>query len=172
MTALIGDVVLDEQLREEGERCRRDHEEKGWDEVRWRTRSASQGGEGTGGRKGRTGGRERDGMTAGGERSVRPGGAGDQRRRPAMVPGDDRSGVSGRDAGSNGTTPDKTIRQRIDTAMDVLGSMAQDVGVAFTGTHGGASRCREKSNPNRWGDGHSKARRSGWRCNASGCGGL
>ena len=55
MSAIIGDVVLNEQLREEGERCRRDHEEKGWDEVRWRTRSALQGGEGTGGRKGRTG---------------------------------------------------------------------------------------------------------------------
>ena len=27
--------------------------------------------------------------------------------------------------------------------------------MAFTETHGGASRCREKSNPNRWGDGHS-----------------
>ena len=45
MSTLIGDIVLNEQLKEEGERCRRDHEEKGWDEVRWCTRSTSQDGE-------------------------------------------------------------------------------------------------------------------------------
>ena len=42
MSALVVGVVLNEQLREEGARGRRDHEERGWDEVRWRTRNASQ----------------------------------------------------------------------------------------------------------------------------------
>ena len=32
MSVLIGDVVLNGQLSEEGERCRRDHEERRWDE--------------------------------------------------------------------------------------------------------------------------------------------
>jgi hypothetical protein len=39
--------------------------------------------------------------------------------------------------------------------MEVLSSMARDANMVFTETHGGASRCRDKSNPNRWGDGHS-----------------
>ena len=82
-----------------------------------------------------------------------------------MVPDDDSSGVSGRDAGSNGLTPDKTIRQRIDAAMEMLGSMVRGVDVAFPETHGGASRCREKPNPNRWGDGHSgEAKRLALQC--------
>ena len=91
--------------------------------------------------------------------------AGDHRRRPATVPVDESRGGSGRDAGSSGTTPDKAIRQRIDEAMEILGSMVRDVNVAFTETHGGASRCREKSNPNRWGDGHSnEAKRLALQC--------
>jgi hypothetical protein len=159
VSALIGDVVLNEQLREEGERCRRDHEEKGWDEVRWRTRSASQGGEGTGDRQGRTAGRDDDGMAAGDGRSVNARGAGGQRRRPALVPGDESRGDSGRNASLNATTPDKTTRQRIDAAMGILDNMARDVDVAFAETHGGASRCREKPNPHRWGEGKRGLRR-------------
>ena len=43
--------------------------------------------------------------------------------------------------------------------------MTRDADMAFTETHGGASRCREKSNPNRWGDGHSsEAKRLALQC--------
>ena len=59
-----------------------------------------------------------DGADAGGGRSMNSRGMGDQRRQSATVPGDESRGGSGRDAGSNGTTPDKTIRKRNDEAME------------------------------------------------------
>ena len=45
--------------------------------------------------------------------------------------------------------------QRTDEAVEIICGMAREVDLAFTEAHGGANRCREKSNPNRRGDGHS-----------------
>ena len=48
-----------------------------------------------------------------------------------------------------------TLRRAIDEAMQLLGSMAHDVDLAFGQTHGGATRVYDKSNPGRFGNGYS-----------------
>ena len=53
----------------------------------------------------------------------------------------------------------------IDGAMQLLGSMAHDVDLAFGQTHGGATRVRDKSNPDRFGNGYSaEAKRISLEC--------
>ena len=53
----------------------------------------------------------------------------------------------------------------IDDAMQLLGSMAHDADLAFGQTHGGATRVRDKSNPDRFGNGHSaEAKRISLEC--------
>ena len=53
----------------------------------------------------------------------------------------------------------------IDDAMEFLDSMAHDVDLAFGQTHGGATRVRDKSNPDRFGNGHSaEAKRISLEC--------
>ena len=63
------------------------------------------------------------------------------------------------------TTTDKTLRRMIDGAMQLLGSMAHDMDLAFGQTHGGATRVRDKSNPDHFGDGYSaEAKRISLEC--------
>ena len=53
----------------------------------------------------------------------------------------------------------------IDVAMQLLGSMAHDVDLAFGQTHGGVTRVRDKSNPDRFGNGYSaEAKRISLEC--------
>jgi hypothetical protein len=53
----------------------------------------------------------------------------------------------------------------IDDAMEFLDSMAHDVDLAFGQTHGGATRVRDKSNPDRFGNGYSaEAKRISLEC--------
>ena len=63
------------------------------------------------------------------------------------------------------TTTDSTLRSMIDDAMQLLDSMAHDADLAFRQTHGGATRVRDKSNPDRFGNGHSaEAKRISLEC--------
>ena len=63
------------------------------------------------------------------------------------------------------TTTDSTLRSMIDDAMQLLDSMAHDADLAFGQTHGGATRVRDKSNPDRFGNGHSaEAKRISLEC--------
>ena len=65
----------------------------------------------------------------------------------------------------NVTTTDKTLRQIIDEAIQLLGDIAHDADVAFGQTHGGATRVRDKSNPGRFGNGYSaEAKRISLEC--------
>ena len=60
---------------------------------------------------------------------------------------------------------EQTLRQRIDGAMAVLYSLAHVADLGFSQTHGGASRKRDSSNMNRWGNGYSaEAKRVGAEC--------
>ena len=53
----------------------------------------------------------------------------------------------------------------IDDAMQLLGIMAHDADLAFGQTHGGATRVRDKSNPDHFGNGHSaEAKRISLEC--------
>ena len=62
-------------------------------------------------------------------------------------------------------TTDSALRSMIDGAMEFLDSMAHDVDLAFGQTHGGATRVRDKSNPDRFGNGHSaEAKRISLEC--------
>ena len=47
------------------------------------------------------------------------------------------------------------LRQRTNAAMALLDHVAARADLAFAQAHGGNSRERSKSNPNRWGDGYS-----------------
>ena len=50
-------------------------------------------------------------------------------------------------------------------AMELLGSMAHDADLVFGQAHGGATRVRDKSNPDRFGNGHSaEAKRISLEC--------
>jgi len=53
----------------------------------------------------------------------------------------------------------------IDDSVQLLGSMAHDADLAFGQTHGGATRVRDKSNPDCFGDGYSEeAKRISLEC--------
>ena len=63
------------------------------------------------------------------------------------------------------TTTENTLRGVIDEAMQLLGSMAHDADLAFGQTHGGSTRVRDKSNPDRFGNGYSaEAKRISLEC--------
>ena len=63
------------------------------------------------------------------------------------------------------TTTDSTLRRTIDAAMQLLGSMAHDADLAFGQAHGGATRVRDKSNPDCFENGYSaEAKRISLEC--------
>ena len=55
----------------------------------------------------------------------------------------------------NPTQDDGTLRWRISTALEVLGTLAHVADEGFESTHGGTHRRRGKSNAARWGNGLS-----------------
>ena len=165
MESLIGNVVLDEKLQQRAALERDESERRGWEQEHWRPAGA-----------GRDGVRRDGGACGDGPATDANGGEGSKRRKTQE---DTRSGggastaeTSGRSYGVNCgaaapdvTTTDCTLRSMIDDAMEFLDSMAHDVDLAFGQTHGGATRVRDKSNPDRFGNGHSaEAKRISLEC--------
>ena len=165
MESLIGNVVLDKKLQQRAALERDESERRGWEQEHWRPTGA-----------GRDGVRRDGGACGDGPATDANGGEGSKRRKTQE---DSRSGggtstteTSGRSHGVNCgaaapdvTTTDYTLRSMIDDAMEFLDSMAHDVDLAFGQTHGGATRVRDKSNPDRFGNGHSaEAKRISLEC--------
>ena len=165
MDSIIGKVVLDEDLQRRAELERDEAERRGWEQEHWRPTSAGRGGIG------------RDGSACGGGTTSDVCGADANKRRRTR--GDARGGDYGRQDAASGrssavdrgygdakvTSADGTLRSMIDDAMELLDSMAHDADLAFGQTHGGATRVRDKSNPDRFGNGYSaEAKRISLEC--------
>ena len=174
MESLIGGVVLDKKLQRRAALERDEAERRGWEQEHWRPTGA-----------GRDGAQRDEGACGGGLAPDGSGGDASKRRRTredARGSDEDRpAATSGRrsavDCGAGAadvTTTDGTLRSMIDDAMQLLGSMAHDVDLAFGQTHGGATRVRDKSNPDRFGNGHSaEAKRISLECKkTSACGAV
>ena len=155
MESLIGNVVLNKKLQQRAALERDEAERRGWEQEHWRPAGA-----------GRDGTQRNDGACGGGLATDARSGDASRRRKmredarcgdedcPAATSGR-RSAVDCGAGAADVTTTDGTLRSMIDGAMQFLGSMAHDVDLAFGQTHGGATRVRDKSNPHRFGNGHS-----------------
>ena len=165
MESLIGGVVLDKKLQRRAALERDEAERRGWEQEHWRPADA-----------GRDGAQRDEGECGGGPAADASGGDASKRRRTREdardSDGDRPAATSGRrsavDCGAGAadvTTTDGTLRSMIDGAMQLLDSMAHDVDLAFGQTHGGATRVRDKSNPDRFGNGYSaEAKRISLEC--------
>ena len=165
MESLIGNFVLDEDLRRRAELERDEAERRGWEDVHWRPAGADR--EGTKrGEEAYRGPAERA-EDDGKERKRRRTRAGERASGGECLttPSGRRSKVDCSVGAADVTTTDNTFRRTIDEAMQLLGSMAHDADLAFGQTHGGATRVRDKSNPGRFGNGYSaEAKRISLKC--------
>ena len=165
MESLIGGVVLDTKLQQRAALERDEAERRGWEQEHWRPTGS-----------GRDEARRDGGACGGGLAPDVSGGDASKRRRtrehahgsdvdrPATTSGR-RSAVDCGAGAAGLITTDSTLRGMIDDAMQLLGSMAHDVDLAFGQTHGGATRVRDKSNPGRFGNGYSaEAKRISLEC--------
>ena len=176
MESLIGSITLDDGLRRRAELERDEAVRLGWEEVHWRPASAAR--EGADG-DGRAGGSSGSAGRGASEATARK-----RRKAQLNVRGDgEASSTRSKEhkfAGvcpsrmANVTTTDKTLRQIIDEAMQLLDDIAHDADVAFEETHGGATKVRDMTNPGRFGNGYSaEAKRiSLGRKKNSACGAL
>ena len=165
MESLIGDVVLEKKFQRRAALERDEAERRGWEQGHWSPTGAGR--DGTQRDEGACGGGlapDASGGDTSKRRSTREGARGSDEDRPAATSGR-RSAVDCGAGAADVTTTDGTLRSMINDAMQLLDSMANDVDLAFGQTHGGATRARDKSNPDRFGNGHSaEAQRISLEC--------
>ena len=159
MESLIGNIALDKELQRRAE-LGRDEAEMHWRPAGAEREGAERGEEANRGTaeqaeddgKERKRRRTREGeRSSGGECSTTPSGH--------------RSEVDCGVRAADVTTTDNTFRRAIGEAIQLLGSMAHDADVAFGQTHGGATRVRDKSNPDRFANVYSaEAKRISLEC--------
>ena len=170
MESLIGNIVLDKDLQRREELERAEAERWGWEQEHWRPTGAEREGAGRGGEvNGGTAERAEDDGKESKRRRTREGERSSGGERSA-APSGHRSEVGCGAGAADVMTTDHTLRRMIDDSVQLLGSMAHDADLAFGQAHGGATRVRDKSNPDCFENGYSaEAKRISLECKELRC---